>query len=143
MKKLLMLTHWLTTILLNAAMVGGFYLYFLDSRIPIEFKNIPFPVDALEYRHGEAITVEIHYCKDERISSTMFAYFVDGIIFEMPARETNGVLPIGCGTGRYQIIVPETLPIGEYQLYGSNVYNVNFLRQRTVEWHTQKFTVVE
>ena len=143
MKKLLMVTHWLTTLLLNAAMVGGFYLYFLDGRTPIEFTNLPFAVEKQEYKRGEAITIEIKYCKKEILSSTMFAYFVDGIIFEMPSYETNGVLPVGCGTGRYQIVIPETLPAGEYQLRGSNVYNVNFLRQRTVEWYTQKFTVVE
>lgn len=143
MKKLLMLTHWLTTILLNAAMIGGFYLYFLDSRTPIQFTSTPFTVDKATYRHGDPITVEIKYCKSQRLPSTMFAYFVDGIIFEIPARETNGSLPVGCGTGRYQIFVPETLPVGEYTLHGSNVYNVNFLRQRTVEWQTQKFTVVE
>lgn len=143
MKKLLMVTHWLTTILLNVAMISGFYLYFLDGRTPIEFKNVPFTTDRNEYQRGEAITIKIDYCKKENIASTMYAYFVDGLVFEMPARETNGVLPIGCGTGRYQIMVPETLPAGDYTLHGSNVYHVNFLRSRTVEWRTVSFRVVE
>lgn len=130
-------------LLLNAAMIGAFYLYFIDAPHPVVMNNLPFSLDKDVYRHGETITVEFDVCKPYKrhMSPVIHILFVDGLVFETEPIYFNG-LSNGCKKSGFQVKVPKTLPPGEYHIQATNTYQVNFLRKRVVEWHTVTFTVI-
>lgn len=144
MKKLLMVVHWLSIALINGAMLTCFYLYFFDNPVPIVFHNLPFPTDKHEYKRGDGALVLMDFCKNitRQVPITLDLFFVDGIMFHALPIQTAGVAN-GCNTSSLHVEIPPTLPAGEYHLHGTIIYHVNFLRDRLVEWDTQKFVVVE
>lgn len=134
---------WLAIIGQGVFLWLGIYLYLFQGAHPVEFKNMPFPVDAAIYEHGDYIILEAEYCKNTyEGETTVYISFIDGLVFDRPAQIVSGV-PKGCGTARFRVQVPQTLPAGEYKLIGKNVYHVNVLRDRTVTWETVKFRIVD
>lgn len=144
MKKALMVVHWLSVVLLNGAMLGCFYLYYFDNPVPIVFKNIPFEMDKERYGRGDGALVKMDFCKNmtRQVPITLNLFFIDGIVYNALPIQTAGFAN-GCRTSLLQVQIPETLPAGEYYIRGTVNYHVNFLRDRLVEWETQKFVVVE
>lgn len=144
MKKIGMILFWLMMLLINAAMVACFWLYFFDNPTPITFYNLPLPVNKEQYKRGEGISISMDYCKTltRAVPITLDVFFVDGIMFHALPIQTAGVAN-GCNKAALFLTIPETLPAGEYHIHGTIIYHVNFFRDRLVEWETKKFTVIE
>lgn len=142
MKHRILFPFWLSfLVLVNASIVIVGWLYFVDGRTPVEFKNVPMPVDMPVYKYGDVINVFADYCKYEGVPSTVYLQFVDGIVFDVGEPIVLNS-PVGCDAKNFPIIrVPDKLPIGEYYLRGENVYKVNILRSRSVSWKTKWFRV--
>lgn len=143
MNRSIVILHWLMMALLNGAMLLSFYLYFLDAPNPIVMNNLPFQVDKEVYRHGDTILVEFDVCKpySRHLSPVIRILFVDGLVFETEPIYFNG-LSTGCKKSGFPVAVPKTLPPGEYHIQATNSYQVNFLRERVVEWSTVSFNII-
>jgi len=117
------------------------YLYWIEGSPPVQYSNLPFPVEQRVYNGGEAIGFQITACRKKNIPFTVTAAIVDGFTIDFDSFELSG-MDIGCHTTiTRSFIVPMFLPSGEYKLAGVNVFHVNFLRDRVVRWETQAFQV--
>jgi hypothetical protein len=131
----------LSLIITTSLLIIGIYLFALDANPPIEFTNLPFPVDISEYRSGERITITTEYCRYTNVSYIMRLDFVDGLRFSTPEQQRAGA-SMGCSKVDVSIIeVPKNLPSGTYYLKGKNEYPVNFIANRIVEWTSEPFEV--
>ena len=144
MKKYLYINRILFTLLIviSATLVIFTYLYVFDQSNPVEFYNLPFPTDKEEYKTGDTIILTLNYCRFTNASYTRSVRFVDSLVFSVPEQHRGGA-NVGCRT--VDILsepIPNSLPPGVYYLNGKNIYHVNFIADRTVEWTSQKFEVI-
>jgi len=144
----------LTTIALAAfLMLYLFWMFFLDGNPPATIQ-LPYATEKTEYRIGEPIVLTANICKSVRYPLTTYPYLVKipdaetspkikSKIFPLPPISSAGT-PVGCG--EYTISGFFTVPLGaspgRYSLQGTNVFKVNFLVSRSVEWHTNEFDIL-
>lgn len=142
MKKLFH-ASWLTFIVCANLLIVSFgWLYIFDGNPAATIKNIPMPTRAKEYRHGDVVEMFADYCKLVDAPTDVIIQFVDGIVFEIGESSRQNA-PVGCAKEWFPIVrVPDKLPPGEYYLRGQSTFQVNFLRQRTVEWRTEWFKIL-
>lgn len=138
-----MIYGWISIIALcHITILSGGYLWFFHGNPPAKFLQEVMPTDKKEYMHGEVIELKADYCKYVEKPETVYMQFVDGIVFEVGENKVINS-PKGCGKLWNPIIrIPDKLPPGEYFLRGQSVYQVNFLRDRTVEWKSDWFRVL-
>ena len=107
----------------------------------IEFKNEPFPIEAKTVEQGGLLNYTVSYCKFEAIGATVTKIFTDGILYTMPAIETNR--PVGCDSNLVYVKVPPELPKGKYTL--TSIYRFKPNPVRTVDYvvHTEDFYIIE
>ena len=144
---------WVVIYMAGAILAGGFYLYFFDGNPPAVL-TVPYATDRAQYHPGDPITVTAHVCKQKRYPVTTYAYLVKipavktspaitGKMFPLPPVTSVGT-PAGCGTftisGFYA--VPKDVPPGRYTLRATNVFHVNAVADRSVDWYTNEFEVV-
>lgn len=104
-------------------------------------KNAPMPIIGSKVlKAGEYVTYRYDYCKYYDHPLSIQRDFVDGIIF----RTEPGVAQLepGCHVADVKVIIPETLPTGEYHIRNITQVVVNQLRTDTVTYTTEKFEVV-
>ena len=120
----------------------GTYLYAFDQKTPVEFFNLPFPTDKEEYHTGDTIILTLDYCRYTDASYTRNVSFIDSLVFSVPEQNRGGASK-GCKiVNIVSETIPNSLPPGEYHLEGKNVYHINFIADRVVEWTSEKFTVI-
>ena len=123
--------------------VAFLYLFCIQGNPPAQYNNIPFPVDQETYQAGEVVAVYVDVCKPKHRAVLSEAMIVDGFMVPLAPITTSG-MEEGCTTEwliGYKL--PSFLPVGEYYMKGVNTYEINFLRSRSIEWETAKFTIVE
>ncbi len=141
MHRLFYLSAWvgiLSAIIM--VLIVGFWLVYPYKTI--EFKSTPEVTSKNSYQRGTPVTYTAEYCKYTDVSPEITIQFVDGIVFTLP-EHTSSPSPMGCGLKVVQIIIPETLPAGEYQILTTHRYEVNPIRNIYVRAQTNKFTVTE
>ena len=144
MKKHLPLNRILLALLVvtSTILIAFTYLYVFDQNNPVEFNNLPFPTDKEKYRVGDTIILTLDFCRYSNASYTRNLRFVDSLVFSVPEQHRGGA-NIGCKTiDIISEIIPSSLPPGMYYLNGKNIYHVNFLADRVVEWTSQPFEVI-
>lgn len=126
----------------SAIILLGTYLYAFDQKTPVEFFNLPFPTDKEQYHTGDTIILTLDYCRYSNAPYTRNLRFVDSLVFSVPEQHRGGA-NVGCKVVNIvSEIIPESLPPGVYYLSGKNIYPVNFLADRVVEWTSQPFEVI-
>ena len=121
---------------------GGTYLIAFHENPPVEFFNLPFPVDKEAYHAGDLLNMEINYCRYSTSTFTAHINFMNELIYAAPEIPAVGSGKIGCGLVKASLKIPNNLPVGKYYIYGKNVYPVNSIATRTVEWSTIEFDIV-
>ena len=152
MNRILYLVGCFTLATASILMLSVFYLYFFDGNPPA-ILTVPYKTTQDVYHQGEPIVVEAHVCKTKRYPVTTYPYLVkipehlttppmEGKLFPLPPIASVGT-PVGCGTfsisGFYT--VPKDMAPGRYFLKATNVFQVNFLVTRSVDWYTNEFQV--
>lgn len=95
---------------------------------------------------GDEITIEAVFCKYTEVSSdpltTYWQRTTDGLIRDVTERQTS-ISGTGCNTSKILLTVPLDLEPGEWQRVNRGTYQVNIFAERTVEWRSEPFTVLE
>jgi hypothetical protein len=138
--KLLVWTVWVT-IILGISLIGYIcYLLFAPVKTLV-VKNSPMPIIGSKVlKNGEYVTYRYDYCKYYDHPLSIQRDFVDGIIFR--TEPALAQLEPGCHVRDVKVIIPETLPAGEYKIRNITQVVVNQLRTVTTTYETEEFTVI-
>jgi hypothetical protein len=130
-------------ILLLVIISFTFYNIIIDDNPPVEFYNIPFPIDSTTYHVGDSILMFMDFCKYSSLPFDVTVSFINEIIYTTPVQRLSGVPTLGCQAIWTNIItIPQHIPPGKYHLVGKIEYEINFMRSRVVEWETLSFEIV-
>jgi hypothetical protein len=89
---------------------------------------------------GEILILKLNYTKRNDVPGLGVRSFVDGIIYQTPS--APGMLPVGTNTVIREVLVPESLPPGEYYLHNLVLFKVNPVKTISEVWDTPKFDVL-
>ena len=104
-------------------------------------KNAPMPIiGSTTLKPGEFVTYRYDYCKYYDHPLSIQRDFVDGIIYKTEPAVAQ--LEPGCHVRDVSVIIPETLPPGEYKIRNITQVTVNQFRIQTTEIETQMFTII-
>lgn len=113
---------------------------------PLEYRNVPFPVDEPEVRAGEVITLTVDRCNH---SGGLLIYEISRVLVnaETGARtqlgDSSSFMDPGCERITSKInAVPLETPAGRYWLDAVSIPHVGS-RTWTVRWSTSVFKVVK
>lgn len=112
------------------------YLTFFQDNPPIEFKTIHIAKTIAD----NYIIVEVEACRYTDAPVTIYASYVNGIMYSLPPEVFTGK-SLGCSTNLKYYEIPPELENGRYYLYGRNEYKVNSFATRIVEWKTDYFEI--
>lgn len=115
------------------------YWQFADYK-PIVFNNIPFPVSKTQFKNGDTLSYTVDYCKHIAMDSLVTREFVNQVVYVTPSIFSN--VPLGCNRVVAEIVIPESLYDGTYQLKIHYAYKVNPIRTVTVTAESQTFEIV-
>ena len=135
---------WVIILATLATMGVGYYFLFVQGNPPIEFLNMPFPVDKKVYHPGDTITMLVNY--DRHISAlvTRSTYLNDSYPIPLELSTDGDVTPTGTGTVLLTYVIPPSyVPAqgDDYYISGTSIYHVNFLRDRIVTWKSETFRI--
>jgi hypothetical protein len=88
---------------------------------------------------GKPLTLEVKYCKYNKITPLISTAFVDGIIQYIS--DTSLSIPAGCGTNNVIINVPQEMNSGIYAIRRTWVYQVNPVRKIYITRDSNKFEI--
>ena len=137
----------LLTVLLITLIGLATWFYGVDTRHPIVFNNLPFPVDKAVYLPGENVVSTVDGCVNASRPS-ITAIEVRGE--EKAGVRKNYVLPARYApasptTGCFKVQIPTALPgdilPGTYHFEADRTFQVNRFAKRTVHWSTAPFEV--
>lgn len=134
--KISIISLW-TSIL--GAIILIFLLFFPYKVVTI---NSPQKVLTPIVKAGEAVTISSDYCKYIAIGGTASKDLVGGDI-SLPLTPVFSNTPTGCHIVIRAYIVPSFTPPGKYKITTTTVYHVNFLRDVSVKYETEEFTVIK
>ena len=139
MKHLIRLLQVFTVLYIVGA-VAFCYLYFIDGRNILYYKNLPFPTMQKVYHRGDIIGVLRYGCAERDIKFSVQATIVDG--FALNFSPFTGTRMKGCTekTG-LELTIPAFLPPGKYHIQGITSVYVNPIQTRDVPWTTQEFEI--
>lgn len=89
---------------------------------------------------GETMQYTVHYCKYINKEAIVYRTIVDNFIVDLAAEQTN--LPMGCNVKIISIDIPEFIPAGIYYINSRVVFEVNSLRDITIEYKSGTFQVI-
>lgn len=125
----------------SVVLLALLYWLFFDTPVPIQFTNLPFPVDKSEYRPGEKVVRTADACRFTLAPARISQGLRGTQNYDYP-EFTVTTQHLDCGTSRIPVALPGDLPPGTYYLVAVVQYEVNPLAVRTVRWQTVPFTVV-
>lgn len=101
-----------------------------------------FQIEKTVYKRGEPLLIHFKQCKNMDIQGESSGAFVDGVVFLTPPYNRN--LEKGCYDWvETTVIIPITLPAGNYQYSETVRYRINPLREVVYRFSTPQFEVVE
>ena len=130
-----LLFFWISMMTLIGILAMTFWPYKL-----LTFQN-PVKVLTPVVKAGDAVTLEVHYCKYTNLSAIVSTKIVDDTVTTLPEIATNN--PRGCHIIRTQIAIPEFLDPGPHHIERKIVYHPNFFREITIPYNSEVFTVVK
>jgi len=143
------ISHFVLCIALAIISIGGFfliYLYFIDGVFvgkPLtHFDSTVLETTQSEYKRGEAINVNWHFCKGVNDVATIKVNMVDGVVVYLPKIE--GVRQIGCYDGVDNIVksIPNTVDNGLYHIEADVYYQVNKVKRIYYHFISNDFMIV-
>lgn len=137
------IANWfiIASLIVSFAILLLFLFWWIYPYKTIEVSKQPYPVLTPTVQQGEMMMYQIDYCKYTEAIATVSKSFVDGIVYAIPENSLN--LPKGCDSRTTSIIVPKSLPPGNYYLRILGSYKINPIRVITVEYVTEHFDVVK
>ena len=141
--KILARSFRLLNIIFLVIILPLFWMYFFQGNPPVVYTHVPFTIINKTLKPGDPIEFEFTACRKKQYPMTMYANIVDGFIITLDSKDNIGN-PVGCFTkisGTF--IVPKFLESGTYKLKGTNIFHINLLRDRAVNWETESFTVTK
>lgn len=133
-----LLCAWYITAVAIFSILGllGYWLLFPYKTIDIEVEKIMTP----HVERGQHLRYAVDWCKHIDNPAILSRKFEDGIIYHVP--ETRSDVPKGCVDGKIiSVYVPKALPPGEYILEVIITYQLNPIREASVQYRTPTFTV--
>lgn len=139
MHKIFYLISWASILsALLTILVAGVWMVYPYKTLTVD--DSPEWVDKEIYKPGDTMTFHIDYCKYTDVKPLVTRQFVDGVIYTVPSY-ISASNDIGCGNRDIQVIIPTTLPDGEYKLTTTHRYQMNPLRVIDVMAETVKFKI--
>lgn len=144
MNKVVAYSIIITCVLISGALLTVFYMRFFQGNPPVEFYNLPFPTDKIEYLPGEPVRIDVDLCRIVGgITYTSHKRFVNSEVHSMPVDIRGGLEGPGCFRGWvHTTTVPADLPSGKYHIEGKSEYQINPIAVRSVPWKTTEFQVL-
>ena len=121
----------------------GYYL-FIDDNPPIVI-NAPIILDKSSYHAGEKMIITADICRRTDSGATLYPTFINtdtNQLFDVLPVYVDK-LPLGCSISSITVTVPHYLPSGNYVRQVRARYNINFLRDRVVEFTTDPFEILD
>jgi hypothetical protein len=116
------------------------YLLLSPQKV-LEVKTQPLPVSPATVRPGEAVNMEIDYCKFQDLDSRIQIDFVGEYVLN--TQQTTRDFPTGCHKQRLNVIIPPQAKAGTYNLLFTVRYRVNSLHGEEYVFESQKFNIVQ
>ncbi len=147
-----LLIETFTRIAINLSLIGvvlavlyGAYIVFWPFKTLV-FNSLPFPVEAVTVRRGQAIPLKIDYCKSDDLSEKIVGQIVtddtDKVVMSMGEKQRH--LDPGCHVIHTRIWpVPADTRPGRYIAQFSITYLLFNVRTITVHSYSAPFQVVE
>ena len=130
-------------IALGFILMFSYYMY-IDDNPPIVI-NAPITLDKSSYYAGEEMIVTADICRLTDSGAMLYPTFINtdtNQLFDVvPVYVDN--LPLGCSISSIAVTIPHFLPKGTYIRRVRARYDVNFLRDRVVEFITEPFEIIE
>ena len=124
-------------------LIFGYYLL-IDDNPPITI-NGPVTLDKNSYHAGEKMIITADICRHTDSGATLSPTFINIDTHQLfdgaPVYVDN--LPLGCSVSSITVTVPHFLPAGIYERRIRARYDINFLRNRVVEFTTETFEILE
>jgi hypothetical protein len=92
-------------------------------------------------KSGGYLSVKENYCKHMSLPSRVSRTFIDGIIYQVQAFDSDR--ETGCHEKTELIYVPKALPVGDYKLTTVYSYKVNPIRTVEYKLETAVFTITK
>lgn len=140
MRKLLNIIAFITLGLsFFLVLVVGFWLLYPYN--PLVITKSPMPVFPHKVRAGESIMLQVDYCKNVDLPTSVSRSFVDEIIYVAPSITTNN--PVGCHSIKANVSIPEGLPPQMYKIVQRYHYHVNPIRTVEIVSESEMFEITE
>ena len=130
------------TLVLVIATIITLFNWAVKKYEPITFKRDEFQVLNPVVAQGGYLSYTIEYCKDNDLIPVVSTSYVDGIIYQTP----NTPQPFygnGCEPKNFLVYIPKALPPGKYYLDHVFTFQVNPIREVSIEAKTEMFEVIE
>lgn len=115
------------------------YLLLIPIHV-IDMKTLPIPVKTKKVVQGEALIIEVNYCKHVKVSALNTYSFLNHNA--VPSITNRSNLPVGCHHREIELVTPLILLPGKYSLLYSAEYQVNSLRNEKYQWESEMFEVL-
>ncbi len=136
----------ISAVIITIAALISFYYFYLTFFSPkvIVYKNVPFPVLTKNVHPGEALLINISYCKYyDVLPSERIGTLISDTNYQVQAITITRKFPNGC-YNNYKFngyIIPIGTPPGRYHIEADVTYVVNGLAIDHEHYYTQKFNV--
>ena len=133
------LLSWITLGLLSVLLsIIGYYLFYPYN--PLEIQE-PVKVITKEVKPGDIIFVEFTFKKNTTVRPEISLALVDGVVFNIP--DYSPINPTGETKDKRVgvLVVPTSVPCGEYNLKWVASYKMNPLRIVDVPYESEKFYI--
>jgi len=132
----------LVTVILTVVLIAYVLCLLYYPAKTLVVKNAPMPIiGSKTLKAGEYVTYRYDYCKYYDHPLSIQRDFVDGVIYKTEPGFAQ--LEPGCHVADVRVIIPDTLPAGEYKIRNITQVVINQLRTDTVLYETEKFNVIE
>ncbi len=119
------------------ALIGIVTFWSVYPYKPLEINKVSIKTE--EAKRGEIFIYELDYCKKGSDQVHISRKFIDGVVYSVPEVYTTNQK--GCRVSNIGILIPESLPSGEYRLELDYTYKVNPIRTITVSTITGVFLI--
>lgn len=108
---------------------------------PVTLHSDPFPTDKKVYRHGDKLTYTLDFTKHINVPPKISYHLVNGVSYPL----THGGVsrPMGNNKKHLQIVIPQDIPPGRYQLQIDLEYPINPVRKIYRIWQSTSFDILE
>jgi len=131
----------LLTVLLITLIGLATWFYAVDTRHPIVYNNLPFPVDKAVYKPGDIVERTMDLCIQTASPGTIAVAVYGTHNYAFPAAAFAGMRQ-ECKVVYPRFTLPQDIAPGVYWLAATLEFQVNRFSKRQVQWSTATFEVV-